>query len=56
MKRSVFTFVLLLAACNSKKPQLVVGDNFSVWMPEAPTKAGCPAHSRFLRMSGVVTI
>lgn len=39
MKRSVFALVLLFAACNSKKPQFVVGDNFSVWMPEAPTKA-----------------
>lgn|ERR1700674_4175471 len=40
MKRSGIILALLLTvACSSKKPQFVVGDNFSVWMPEAPTKA-----------------
>jgi hypothetical protein len=39
MKRSVLALLLIVAACDSKKPQFVVGDNISVWMPEAPTKA-----------------
>ena len=39
MKRSVLALLLIVGACDSKKPQFVVGDNFSVWMPEAPTKA-----------------
>jgi hypothetical protein len=41
--RNVSTFLtlslfLLFASCNSSKPQFVVGDNFSVWLPEAPVK------------------
>lgn len=38
MKISVFALALLFATCNSSKPQFVVGDNFSVWMPEVPAK------------------
>ena len=40
MKRSIFAIVLLFAAaCNPKKHEFVGGDNFSVSMPEAATRA-----------------
>ena len=39
MKRVVLAFCfLVLSGCKSKRDQFIVGDNFSVWMPEAPTK------------------
>jgi hypothetical protein len=66
MKLSGLVLALLFAAmwnsaCNSKKPQFVVGDNFSVWMPEAPTKAtstndeGLPETKWEVKHSGITT-
>lgn len=61
MKRSVVALVLLFAACNSKKPQFVVGDNFSVWLPEATTKTtstndeGLPETNWEVKHTGLTT-
>ena len=62
MRRSVFAFVLLFAAaCNPKKPQFAIGDNFSVWMPEAPTRAtstndeGLPQTNWEVKHTGLTT-
>ncbi len=57
----IFALSLLFAACNSSKPQFVVGDNFSVWMPETPAKAtatndeGLPETTWEVKHTGITT-
>src|SRR4051812_12421515 len=38
VKPAALAFLLLFSACESKNSQFVAGDNFSVWMPDAPSK------------------